>query len=86
MTTPKPFCLADKRNAPLPNSVTQYTPYYYEEHIKQAVQLLKEDIAEELCRTGFTEDREQNKVIRDISFEIFLKHVDKIFGETLTNG
>ena len=88
MTTPKPFCLANKESKLITkeDNVTTTHYVYYDGDIKQAVQLLKEDIAEELCRTGFTEDREQNKVIRDISFEIFLKHIDKIFGETLTNG
>ena len=80
---PKPFCLANKE---ADASYINEGDVYHKDDIKQAVQLLKEDIAEELCRTGFTEDREQNKVIRDISFEIFLKHIDKIFGEALTNG
>ena len=67
----KPFCLADKRNAPLSNSITQYTPYYYEEHIKQAVQLLKEEI--EWCNTG------KPKIGM-----ITIEQIDEIFGEALT--
>ena len=64
----KPFCLEDRRNAPLPNSVTQYTPYYYEEHIKQAVQLLKEEI--EWCNSG------KPKIGM-----ITIEQIDKIFGD-----
>jgi len=68
---PKPFCLVDKRNAPASNSITQYTPYYYEEHIKQAVQLLKEEI--EWCNTG------KPKIGM-----ITIEQIDEIFGEALT--
>ena len=71
----KPFCLEDRRNAPLPNSVTQYTPYYYEEHIKQAVQLLKEEVENKKQYDG------EVMIITLRQLEILL---DKIFGEALT--
>ena len=75
MTTPKPFCLANKESKLITkeDNVTTTHYVYYDGDIKQAVQLLKEEI--EWCNSG------KPKIGM-----ITMEQIDKIFGEALTNG
>ena len=74
--------LYDKRLPAVLND--SFEAKYKEMDIKAFIENLKEDIAEELCRTSFVDNREQNKAIRDIVFGIFVEHINKLAGSKLT--
>lgn len=62
--------LSDKRNAPRENSVTQYTPYYYEEDVKEFIKDVRQLLEDTVC-CGIDE-------------ELVMATFDELAGEKLT--
>lgn len=72
-------------NEPLSNHITQGVdefgePKLYVKDVKQALNELLEDYKTRLCQTAFTEERNRDKGIRAVAFELLEEVIKQKMG------